>query len=247
MLPMSKVNTRLLFPCYLLVFLLSASCRKYKETVYHIQGRLLFSNTDPTPVTGYTLEFRQLGAGTGPLPVFASSSTATTRTDAQGNFKCDFTEGSTKLMGRPEGPNPNSVDLQIRNNSPRTFYEFRNIPLGNMGDFYLFKKIDTVVLVIDTKYEIVPTDSLDINYNTVNGTQHKIKKGFSVPAGSSDVIIDTIYDAVTNQYDFKTKKYVSTIYIIQTATGSGSQKIGFGHGIQEVDAGDEKKWILNFR
>jgi hypothetical protein len=245
---MTKINTRLLVACYLSsVLILFVSCRKHKETIYHLQGRLLLSNTNPIPVPSYSLEFRQQGSAAVPLPAYTSSSSATTTTDAQGNFKCEFKPGESKFFGF-RGDNLHAVYLEGKGNASFPHFSLGEIFLGNMGDIYLCKKIDTVILTVDAQWGIIPSDTLRINFLTMNGRQEKLKTGLSAATGTLNVVIDTLYNAIFTMGNYKTKTYGIDIYVRQTPP---TQSFNIAYSTHWNDPllgqGDEKKHILNLR
>lgn len=246
---MTQINTNLLFACCLSSFLLMlVSCRKHKETVYHLQGRLLISNTNPLPVPSYTLYFYQRSSPPGPSLVYASSSSATTTTDAQGNFKCDFTPAEVKGISLG-GVNPFPVNLTGEGNSTFPYFTLGEIFLGNMGDIYLCKKIDTTIVAVDAQWGILPADTLKIDYYTINGPRQKLKTEMSVVTGALNVIIDTIYNAIFTNCDYKTKTFGYNIGIRQTTAIPLSFNIAYSTpwNSSPMPPGDEKKRVLNLR
>lgn len=250
---MAKVNTNLLFACYLSsVLLLLGSCRKQKEpVVHHFQGRLLLSNTNPIPVPSYTLEFHQSQTFSGPFPISASGSSVTTTTDAQGNFRCDFTTGETRFMGRRQGSNPNQIYLEGQRNTSFTHFLKANIPQDNMGDIYLCKKIDSLVITIDAQWGLLPSDTIEVIYNTQNDNLRKRKSGLSAPIGATNVIFDTIYNVAFSYFDFKTGMYSPNLAVYHVNHRSTQpfyiEYNSYNKPNMLMEPGDEKKRIVNLR
>jgi hypothetical protein len=238
---MTNINTRLLFACYLSsVLLLLASCQKYKEKIYHFEGRLLFSNTNPIPVPSYTMDFRQ----SSPFSV----SPGTTTTDAQGNFKCDFIAQEAKFVSRRLGQNSNLLYLEGRKNTSFTHFLMVNLPQENLGDIYLCKKIDTLIITVDAKWGLLPTDTIEIIYNTANDNLRSRASGLSASVGATNVTIDTIYNVVCTTYDFLSGRYspdIAVFHVNQRAVPNFHMDYTDYKNLKSVEPGDEKKRVLH--
>jgi hypothetical protein len=241
----TMANCNRLFICFLSALMLLVSCKKEKAADIHIEGRLLFSNTNPLPVTNYPMEIIQ--APTIPLmnPSSVSSSFSIT-TNNEGYFECDFKDNTRH--GYSSG---RFTPIQLRGNGTPflPYFSINNIIPGNMGDIYLYKKIDSAIISVDASFAISPSDTLQINYYAVNGFATKKKTGIKVTAGTTHNIIDTLINAVFTTLEYQPKIYTNNILITQT-TKAQPYQVTFSANQDPTAAigpGDEKKRILNLR
>jgi hypothetical protein len=241
----TMTNCNRLIICFLSALMLLVSCKKEKAADIHIEGRLLFSNTNPLPVTNYPMEIIQ--APTIPLmnPSSVSSSFSIT-TNNEGYFECDFKDNTRH--GYSSG---SFTPIQLRGNGTPflPYFSINNIIPGNMGDIYLYKKIDSVIISVDASIAISPSDTLQINYYAVNGFATKKKTGIKVTAGTTHNIIDTLINAVFTTFEYQPKTYTNNILITQTTKAQPYQVIFSANQdpTATIGPGDEKKRILNLR
>lgn len=196
--------------CLLFLVLFSAGCKK-KNQEYTISGRLLISSSNPVPVSNLSLSLHQSG-GPGTPIANSTSSSAKTITDAQGTFRFEYKPGRVIFAGIP-GKNGSPITI-----SPESFpggtsndFYWYNIPgvkdtaLGNM---FLYKKINRLIVKIKSFSGVLPTDSLEVRAATERGIYKEWLTGLTIPAGS-EVTVDTIPDFVAQHLDLYTKKYTS--------------------------------------
>jgi hypothetical protein len=249
MLLLTMTNTTKLFTCFLSALLLLLSCKKEKATTIHIEGRLLFSNTNPLPVTSYSMEIVQAPN----IPLMNPSSISTTtnvKTDNQGYFKCDFKDNSNHGYF-----NGSLTPIHLRGDGTPflPWFTINDIVPGNMGDIYLYKKIDSAILSVDASFPISPTDTLQINYYSINGLVTKKKTGVKVTAGTTNNLIDTLYNVCLITLEYQPKIYRNDILITQTnytpTTGQPHTQAFMGSQDPNtfIGPGDEKKHILKLR
>jgi hypothetical protein len=193
----------------LLLWILS-SCKK--DSYITIEGRLLISNTNPVPVSNYNISFNQAGSPGVPFPMQTTSSEGSVITDNNGNFSTKFKLGkSTFILLSSTNSNSISMSGGPIGNLPGFF--INNIPT-EAGTIYLYKKIDTAFLALNSFSTIVnPNDSLFINYHSTSGFIQKIKTGIAIQAGVNGLVFDTIINLALPYYDFVEKKYQNDVFI----------------------------------
>jgi hypothetical protein len=242
-------KTKQLLNCFLSALFLFVSCKKEKAAHIHIEGHLLYSNSNPLPVVNYPMEIIQAPA----IPLMNPSSISTStslKTDNQGYFQCDFKDNSRH--GYFSG---SFTPIHLRGNGTPflPWFTINDIMPGNMGDIYLYKKIDSAIITVDVSYAISPTDTLQINYYSINGLVTKKKTGLKVTAGTTNNIIDTLYNVVFITLEYQRKIYRNDIIISQTnaAPAPGQPYIQNFMANQDPNSylgpGDEKKHILKLR
>ncbi|MEO5562379.1 MAG: hypothetical protein ABIR18_03065, partial [Chitinophagaceae bacterium] len=247
---MVKAKLKLMYTAFvvatLAVFLLLSSCRKEKEKIYQIQGRLLVSSTNPIPVANYTIDFYQSGSPGIPFPAYTLSSSSSAVTDTKGYFKCDFRVGKSSFLFL-NGTNSKPVNMEGRANASYSYFSISDIPLSNLGDIYLYKKIDTAIISVSSLMGIEPTDTLEIFYYTFNGFRQKIKSGVTVNPGANNVVIDTIQNVVMSFFSYREKMYSNMINVRQRKGLTPKSVYSSFYNNYQIEPGDEKKRTILLR
>jgi hypothetical protein len=220
-----------------------SSCRKENEKVYRISGRLVASTSNPVPVSNYTIDFYQRGTPGIPFPAYSTSASASVTTDQNGFFSLDFRAGKSSFLFL-NGYNSSPISLEGRANASYPYFSFANIHSpGDLGDVYLYKKIDTLVIALSTLNGVAAADSLSINFHTLNGFQQLKKKGITVNPGSTQAFIDTLHNVVFLNYNYEMKRYGNQVSVQQRGP---SLQYGLNYDDYSLflESGDEKKMVM---
>lgn len=240
---MNKSNLKSSLLWLLCLSLTAVACRKHN--VYTVRGTLLFSNTIRVPVTNYDLDLYQGGSPGIPIGISASSSSAHAKTDGQGNFSFQFTQGGASFLGIPAS---NDAPARLENsassglpilNSGYPSLDMVNFPYqnaSNLNPLFLCKKVDTVIIQMNVTNQVLPTDSLTLDASNLQGRFRLVITGLSVPANSV-VAIDTVLNGTFGRFDFKSNTYSQDFNLSATHRAAGFFQ-------QDLAQYDEPKLIL---
>ena len=235
---MKTVLVRTSGSCFIIFILtfIFYSCKK--ESYVTIEGKILLSNTNPVPVSNYKLYFFQSGSPGIPFPSFSSSSDASTTTDNNGNYSVRFKQGESGFLFF-RGTNSSPIDMsgEAIGNFPG-FY-INDVP-SNGGTVYLYKKINSVTLVLNAfSGRIDPGDSIFIQYYSINGPVERIKTGISVAPGTNQFVLDTITDVALSHYTYPESVYSNNVFINLKRAGLSYKEFINPVNIDPIPPGDE--------
>ena len=187
-----KTNIFLLFA----LLFVALSCKKsVNENTYNIKGKLLISSSNPISVTQYKLNFYQRSS-TGLLGGFAGQD-ATILTNSNGEFDFRYNPGATIGLASG-GINPYSFSIygssdttNIFNSQPAwlTVESGKNIDIGNI---YLYKKINSVIRKVKFSNPLLSNDSIQLHTSNDYANNYKMFLG---PIAANTTFIDTIYNS----------------------------------------------------
>lgn len=224
----------------LFILILITSCKKDKH--YQVTGRLLLSSSQPVPVTQYKLDIYQPGSFGAPIAIGTTSSQANGITDMNGRFTFRFTEGKGMFMGIPTS-NASPAVLSGYENTGLPGMYLLNFPYkdaAQLGDIYLYKKVDAVYIVLNAVHDILPTDSFRVYGTDMNGNFRRTITGISALANST-VNLDTIIHASFPSFDFSSKKYINRI---QVYNNKSFMNLRIANNQDSLSAGDDASLTL---
>jgi hypothetical protein len=195
----------------LLLFLnLISGCQKDKTRI--IEGVLLYSQTNPTPVTNYELNMFQRGGNA--ILMGTSSSSASAVTDNSGRFRFEFTAGKGYFLGIPVN-NGSAASLSGNGNTvfPGMMRDvFPDSIFYVTKKMYLVKEIQRYLIQIIARRNVVPADSVIIRVSTKAGEIEKLYTGLTINSGSS-LTIDTIPDVIASFLSISSGGYRNPIWL----------------------------------
>src|SRR5262245_1313868 len=142
--PLPEISSRPVLSFFLFFPVLLASCKKDEFITF--EGRLLISNTNPVAVANFKISFYQAGSPGIPAPLITTSAGGFATTDNNGNYSTKFKLGKSTFIVF-SGTNPNPVSLQGEASGNMPGFYINNVP-ADAGTIYLYKKIDTAVLIL---------------------------------------------------------------------------------------------------
>lgn len=186
---MMAISRTIFFLFIPLVLFCLSGCKKDKAKI--IEGILLYSKTNPEPVTNYTLEMYQRGGNA--IIMGSSSSSATATTDNAGRFRFEFTPGKAYFAGIPlRNGAHTSLNGQSTNKYPATFRDvFPDSTFIANTTIYLVKEIQQYIVQIKALRNLIPSDTIVIRVSTNTGEIERLYTGLTYATGSV-TIIDTI-------------------------------------------------------
>ncbi len=230
-----KTNTKLFVCTTLLIALIAVACKKDETITF--TGKLIFSSTDPRPVSNYELEFYQSGSPSIPIAIGSSSSSSTTITDQAGNFKHVFTLGKARLIVF-SGTNSSAISINGVGNTNFSAFSLRNAP-ASLEVFPVFKKIDAAMLKLNSSKAIEPSDTLTITYLSTTGFKRDTVTGLTIAQGQQNISFATVSNVLFSSYDFVTKKYQNQISIYLKKNTPANSYYLLNSSLDSIGQGDE--------
>lgn len=197
---------------FIFCFLFS-TCKKEKPVIF--SGQLLLTEKYPFPISNRKIEIYQKGSpGAIGINSGALSSSATTVTDANGNFRVSFIPGTSSfIVFTGVNHNPLTLSNSIGDTSFPRFYR-RNFPDSGYDParpIFIGKSIDTGVIKVNLMTDLNPTDTIGLRAYTITGSLYKEYTGRTASAGSI-FILDTIINMLFTDFDCVEKKFMNTLY-----------------------------------
>jgi hypothetical protein len=201
------------FYLLILMTLLFSGCKKEKPIVF--SGQLLLTSKFPYPLVNRKIEIYQPGSPSAiGINSGSRSSSATTRTDANGNFRLSFTPGTASFLIF-SGTNSNS--LSLANSSDETAFprfsrkNFPDSAYDAAKPIFVGKTIDTAIIKVDLSSDLTATDTIGLRAYTISGSIDKEYIGRSGTMGAT-IVLDTIYNLLLTDFDCFAKKFINTVY-----------------------------------
>jgi hypothetical protein len=201
--------------CSLFLFVLVIWGCKKENRDYTVSGRLLQSSSNPVPVANLVLELYQAGGGSNPLGG-TSSSSAKTKTDAQGNFSILYKPGRVFFAGIIS-KNSGQLSLNAQGSTApggEGFFWY-NLPALKdtaLGTVFLYKKINRFIVKVRSINGLQPSDSLEIYAATEAGLHRRFITGLTIAAGM-ETAVDTISHLTAGRVDAASSSYYANFYI----------------------------------
>jgi hypothetical protein len=194
---------------FLILLLFFSACRKSKPVLF--SGQLLLTKTHPTALANRKIQIYQAGSPSAIL-FSASSSTAVSKTDANGYFNLSFTAGSTTFLIF-SGTNTGSLFFSSDDTSFPQFHR-KNLLDSNYNSTkptFIGKSIDTAIIKVDLLSNLEATDTIGVDGYTLNGSFDKEYTGLKGTAGSV-LILDTITNMLFTDFDCSTQTFTNNLY-----------------------------------
>jgi hypothetical protein len=181
----------------------------------------------------------------------STSSSVTTLTDANGNFRLSFTSGTSSFIIF-SGTNSNSLTL---GNSPYDIvfphFSRKNFPDSGYDankPVFVGKTIDTAIIKVILSSDLIATDTIGLRGYTISGSIDKEYTGMTGTTGNI-IVLDTINNMLFTSFDCLTKKFNNTVYAGRKwTTGLGYETIS-DYGIVspfQLSEVDETKQEITF-
>ncbi len=232
--------------CLAIIF--GKGCKK--EDLIDLSGQLVLSEKIPTPLSNRKLQVYQHGTSGGiGIPSSSTSSSATTVTDVQGNFRFRFKPGKTRFLiftGANATPFSLSSGLGDTTFPHFTRNNFTPSELNTNQPIYIGKIIEEVTIKMHLLTDLAVTDTIGLEAYTISGRISKEYTGIQASAGS-EIILETITNMLFTDFDYYDNQFLNNLRAGRKwKTNSGSQRISDGY-VQpaRLSAEDEtKKEIL---
>lgn len=236
------------FIAVVLMAITTINCRKQSvnntsNKNYTISGRLLESTSNPIPIANFAFSVNQktdygiIGTQTG----FSLQS----KTDNDGNFTINYkAEKGLVLASLTYNSNPISISTDSILPISNTYFGLNYITAlkdTNVGNQYILKNIQTLVHKIRLNNALTNTDTLF--FSTKNLNTNITKTIFGPKPSGSLIIVDTITQFKTSDYDFYNKSYSTYAFIKKNSSNNFYKNYSLN-----LSVGDEsfKEWILDW-
>jgi len=193
--------------------LVFSGCKKEKPIIF--SGQLLLTSKFPYPLVNRKIQIYQRGSSSAiGLNSGSRSSSATTHTDASGNFRLDFTRGTASFI---IFSGPSSNPLTLANSPDETVFpafsrrNFSDSVYDVTKPIFVGKAIDTVIIKVGLSSDLTATDTIGLRAYTINGSIDKEYTGRSGTIGSV-IVLDTINNMIFTDFDCLTKKFSNSVY-----------------------------------
>jgi hypothetical protein len=200
--------------CLCIIALIAfSSCKKNKHSIT-IKGTLLQSSSNPVSVSKYVLSFYQGGNSSLPIAISTSSASDSFKTDAMGNFNCNFTEGSGIFIIFTTTNKAAITVSGVTSNGIRSIWTDLAAVDTNVGNIYLYKLVHTAIIEIDPEHDISPADTISEVVPALTGVHTKLLTGLTI-AANNPTAVDTVQDVIFTNFSFTTKQYTNTVYMVR--------------------------------
>ena len=198
----------------ILIILLFSGCKKKEEPIIFL-GQLLLTNKFRRPLVNREIEVYQAGSSAAiGINSGSTSSTATTNTDANGNFQLTFMPGTSSFI---LFSSPNYSALRLGNSpSDTTFPRFsrKNFPDSAYDvskPIFVGKIVDTVIIKVGLSSNLTQADTVGLQAYTISGS---INREYTRRSGTMGaiIILDTVYNLLLTDFDCFEKKFNNTVY-----------------------------------
>lgn len=238
------------FCLVVLVTFLFSGCKKEKPIIF--SGQLLLTKKFPYPLVNRKIEIYQPGSPSAiGINSGSTSSSATTLTTADGNFRLSFTPGTSSFIIF-SGINSNSLILK----NPLDDTTFPGFSRKNFPDsgydadkpIFIGKTIDTTIIKVDLASDLTATDTIGLLGYTISGRIDKEYTGMSGTTGEV-IVLDTISNMLFTDFDCFAKKFINTVYAGRKWTTVWGYVTISGYGLvspSQLSAFDETKQEITF-